>query len=206
MFYELEHPDEVFTFGDVVKGLVCASSVIDSPNVGAIDYKIDVIQSGYFVIMTPCCSIGEQSLLLSPLRRVNSSWFNNPYFAEDLTHINTQMTMQQALPPEGWRKLTYREQQERSEAGPIYRYLEYFIYAPNERILGYFDEKTGRNIGHYMIDFRRIHRAGCKEVQGGTQVPINAKVLQLSVETRGNLKDKLCYYFSRTPDEDLCRA
>ena len=57
-------------------------------------------------------------------------------------------------------------------------------------------------VSHYMVDFRMIHRIESKSIGKGAGVPIDAKVLQLSVPARQSLREKLAHYFGRRPDED----
>jgi len=53
-----------------------------------------------------------------------------------------------------------------------------------------------------MLDFRRIYRVECEKVANPKQAPLETKILELSVVTRGELRDKLADYFGRIPDED----
>jgi hypothetical protein len=54
-----------------------------------------------------------------------------------------------------------------------------------------------------MIDFRRICRIECNEIVTPEQAPLKTKVLQISIETRRELRDKLTWYFGRVPEEDM---
>jgi len=57
--------------------------------------------------------------------------------------------------------------------------------------------------GYYMLDFRRICRIECNKVVKPEQAPLEPKVLQISIETRGELREKLAWYFGRIPKEDM---
>ena len=78
-----------------------------------------------------------------------------------------------------------------------------FVYAPHGLLPRYIiDPKKGRaETGYYMVDFRRTCRVECATVTR-KQPPVGAKVLQLSIDARGVLRDKLADFFGRVPRED----
>jgi hypothetical protein len=205
MFYESE-PQAVLRFGDVVRGYVLSAPQIDSPNTSPpVRYRVEVHNPKFAVIMSPCCSIGDHTLAISPLIEVLPLFFRNPYFANDLTNINRHMSRENAVSPGKWAKLSMEEKQQRMAAGDAYALLDYFIYAPHGFLPTYTvkdKDEEGREVGHYMIDFRRICRIECNKIEKSEQAPLGTKVLQISIETRGELRDKLAYYFGRTPEED----
>ncbi len=85
-----------------------------------------------------------------------------------------------------------------------YAFLELFVYAPHALLPEY--DIRGRNVAarvcYYMINFRRIYRVECDQVVNPKQVPLAAKRLQLSVEARCELRNKMAYYFGRPAEED----
>jgi hypothetical protein len=143
--------------------------------------------------------------LLSPLKPILRKWLGNPYFVEDLTRINRPMTAQQTLSPEEWARLSEPEKQERLDfSKPAFALVEYFVYEQHPLLLAYDHnwKRESRRIGHYMIDFRKLHKVDCPKIKSATECPMDAKVLQLSIDTRTQLRDKIAYYFGRTPEED----
>ena len=77
-----------------------------------------------------------------------------------------------------------------------------FVYAPHDLLPRYVDpKKGGPEMGYYMVDFRRTCRVECAAVTR-QQSPVEAKVLQLSIDARGALRDKVADFFGRVPRED----
>jgi hypothetical protein len=204
MFYESE-PQAVLRFGDVVRGYVVSAPQIDSPGTSPpVRYRVEVHSPTFAVIMSPCCSIGEHTLAISPLIEVLPQFFRNPYFANDLTNINRPMSAEKAVWPEKWAELSPEEKQEKMSGADAYALLHYFIYAPDDHLPTYtLKGQEGPEIGYYMIDFRRICRIECNKIVKPEQAPLETKVLQVSRETRKGLRDKLAWYFGRTPSEDM---
>jgi hypothetical protein len=206
MFYESK-PQSALRFGDVVRGYVWSSPQIDSPDANPpVRYRVEVHSPTFAVVMSPCCSIREHVLAISPLIEVLPPFFRNPYFASDLTNINRTMSPEKAISPGRWAKLSPEEQQERLAVGNVYAFGEYFIYAPHDLLSTYTMKDKGqedREVGHHMIDFRRICRIECNEIVTPEQAPLKTKVLQISIETRRELRDKLTWYFGRVPEEDM---
>ncbi|MBN1508459.1 MAG: hypothetical protein JW955_16540 [Sedimentisphaerales bacterium] len=205
MFYESE-PEDVLRFGDVVRGYVLSTPRIDSPGISPpVRYRVEVHSPMFAVIMSPCCSIGDGTLAISPLIEVLPGFFKNPYFVYDLTNINRRMSPDKAVAPDIWGGLPESERQGRLSAGDAYALVEYFIYAPHDFLPKYTVNRKGGPIqtGYYMLDFRRIYRIECDKVANAKQAPLEPRLLQISIETRGELRDKLAWYFGRTPKEDM---
>jgi len=205
MFYESE-PQAVLRFGDVVRGYVLSAPQIDSPGTSPpVRYRVEVHSPMFAVIMSPCCSIGEHTLAISPLDEVPPQFFRNPYFANDLTNINRPMSAEKAVWPDKWATFSSEEKQERMAEGDAYALVEHFVYAPHDLLPTYPVKGPGgpRETGYYTVDFRRICRIECNKIVKPDQAPLETKVLQISIETRGELRDKLAWYFGRTPKEDM---
>ena len=209
MFYA-EETDNYLRFGDVVRGYILPNTTIKEPILSfkseSHNYTIDV-EMPYSVVLTPCCSIGESMISLTPLIKVRSNFFNNPYFAEDLTRINRLMKPQQSLSPDELEKFSPEEKQRSLEKKINYALLNYFIYEENERFKKYTLRK--REIRYYMINFKNIYTMKCamikrpKELKPEDAPIIESKVLQLSIQARSELRDKIAYYYSRIPEEDV---
>lgn len=205
MFYQ-KQIGSAFRFGDVVRGYIATTPGLKQPILSTTDdrYNIDIYLPTYNVIITPCCSIGEKMISLTPLIGVRNSFFTNPYFKEGLTRINRKMEPQQAIPPDAWQKLSYEEKQRRLQEGHSYAFLEFFIYEGDELFPKYIVNRKEGDIetNYYMIDFRNTYKLNCEAIITPKNVPIMSKCLQLSLRTRSELRDKLAYYYGRTPKED----
>ncbi|NLX06906.1 MAG: hypothetical protein GXY33_17350 [Phycisphaerae bacterium] len=205
-FYE-EHPDRAFRLGDVLTGFVLCNVSMASPlgrDTRHYKYDINVVRPEYVVVLTPCCSIGDRMLTVSPLADINPTFLKNGYLGEDLTRVNREMMPEQAVPQDIWHKLPEKERQKRLQIGKGYAFVEQFVYEPHGLLPEYqLDTPKGKiRSSFYMIDFRRAYRVECDKVIGANDVPIAAKLLQVSVAVREELRRKLAKYFSRRPKED----
>jgi len=207
MFYR-EEMDDAFRFGDVLRGYILTTPDIEEPILVPSKihegYKIEVGLPLFSVVISPCCSIGEKKISLAPLIQVRNSFFDNPYFAEDLTKINRTMNPQEATPPNVWVSLPLEEKQRRLEEGPGYAFLEFFIYERNILFPEYPVHRRQGDIKtrYYMIDFRDIYKINCQKIITPEDSPLNSKCLQLSIDARSDLRDKIVKYYSREPVED----
>lgn len=208
MFYA-EKTDNYLRFGDVVRGYILPNTTIKEPILSikseSHNYTIDV-EMPYSVVLTPCCSIGESTISLTPLIKVRSNFFKNPYFAEDLTRINRKMEPQQAYSPNEWEKFSIEEQQRYLAEKINYALLNLFIYEENETFKKYTLRK--REITYYMINFKDIYTMKCAMIKRPEELKpedapiIESKILQLSIQARSELRDKIVFYYSRIPEED----
>lgn len=202
MFYQ-EEMDNALRFGDVLKGFVLASPIIEEPgSVGT--YEIAIKLPSYCVVLSPCCSIGHRVIALSPLIEIRPSFFDNSYFEEDLTRINRKMEPQQAVPPHTWEKFSPEVKQERLKEGYGYALFDVFIYEKHDLLSKYTVNRRQGNIetNYYMIDFKNIHKTRCDKIISAKDSPLDSKCLQLSIQTRSELRDKIAYYYARIPKED----
>lgn len=207
MFYE-QKCDNSLRFGDVIRGYININTTIKAPildqkclNEG---YTLDIGLPEFCVVLTPCCSIGNETISLTPLIKVPKSFLSNPYFAEDLTHINRRMMPQQTIPPTTWESFSNSEKEDRLKEGFVYAYLWLFIYKENDLFMPYtINTKEGKiETKYYMIDFRNIYKINCNKIISPEKSPLESKCLQLSIQTRSELRDKISYYFGRPPEED----
>jgi len=208
MFYA-EEKSAALRFGDVLRGYFSTTPVIKEPMLEKTirAYNIDVDFPPFSVIMDPCCEIGKKMISLTPLIPVRGSFFANPYLAEDLTRVNRKMLPQQAIPPHAWEQLTAEQKQERLAVGLEYAFLSLFIYEKHDLLPKYtVHRKEGpTETNCYMVDFRNIHRLCCDKIISPEDAPLESKVLELSIETRKELRDKVASYYGRVPAEDQVR-
>ena len=206
MFYE-RHPHNMLRFGDILEGFILSSTSVKSPEDAKKkkQYHIEVRNPDYVVVLSPCCSIGDKTLALSPLVSVLPGFFNNPYLREDLTRVNRKMEPEQSVPPDVWKTMSDEDKASRFKGKrKAYAFLETFVYEKHDLLKTYSVHRQAGNIetNYYMLDFRRIYRVECDKVANPKQAPLETKILELSVVTRGELRDKLADYFGRIPDED----
>ncbi len=206
-FYQ-DQPDEALRFGDVVRGFPLSAAHIDQPADARVlaEFQIDLAQPEFGVVMTPCCSIGHKTLLLTPLLPVRPTFYRNPYLAEDLLRVNRPMTPEQSVPPAEWEKMPPSDRERRFDmAKPeSLAFVDLFVYAPHALLPRYdIDSRQGRReTGFYMIDFRQTCHVKCDSVANAKQAPLSARRLQLSVSARGDLRDKVAAFYARVPRED----
>jgi len=203
MFFQEEIQKEL-RFGDVLKGYILTSSNIVEPNFYS-DFKIDVKLPDFCVVLSPCCSIGNKIISLSPLIQVYSGFFDNPYLKEDLTRINREMESEQSVPPHVWEGFPPEEKERRLKTGKTLASVELFIYKENELFPEYTvprrDEEDFKT-RYYMIDFRNIYNLNCEKIVNTKDFPLESKCLQLTIDTRSELRYKIANYYSRVPKED----
>ena len=208
LFYQ-EKIDEGFRFGDVLKGFVSSTPTISDPLLKPShgDYTIEVSKPSYCAIISPCCSISDKIISLSPLIPIRNSFFKNPYFAEDLTRINRRLTEPKfAFPPHVWEQMPDGKKEEHLLKGSSYTLVDLFIYKEHEIFPEYEVHMKGADnikTKYYMIDFRNTFKVNCSKIKDPKNVPNEAKCLQLTIESRRELREKISQYYGRVPDEDL---
>lgn len=202
MFYQ-ERMDKALRFGDVLKGYILAASNIEEPNLNK-NYTIDINLPAFCVVLSPCCSIGEKTISLSPLIELRGSFFDNPYLAEDLTRINRKMEPQQSVSPQVWENFPPEEKRKRLEVGSAHAFVELFVYEKNDLFPKYIINRRNGNIetNYYVIDFRNTYKLSCGKIRTPEDSPLESKCLQLSIQTRSELRDKIADYYARVPKED----
>ena len=190
-----------------MQGYCHTTAVIEKP---ALDgrfnkYDITVDFPLFSVLMSPCCQIERGTIALSPLIPIRNAFFDNPYLADDLTRINRRMTPQQSVPPKAWEDMEPEERQKREAKGLEYAFPYLFVFEKNTKLPVYTLERRKENIdtGYYMVDFKNITKLTCDKIMTPEKAPLESKILELSVETRKELGDKLASYYGTLAPEDL---
>jgi hypothetical protein len=201
MFYENQNVDPILRFGDIIEGFQLLKPVHDNFDSDKLNFHIEVENIDFFVVTTPCCSIERKTLSIAPLKKIRNSFFQNSFFAEDLTRINQVIPPEKSIPEFAWINLSNEEKERRIGIGPSYAFIDLFIYESSEFLPKYdLNSKDGNfTTGYYMLDFKEIFVINSKLIARGKSIP---KVLQLSIETRNDLRTKLSKYFNRVPEED----
>jgi hypothetical protein len=206
MFY-MKTPSKALRFGDVLQGYCHTTAVLEKP---ALDrrfnkYDIAIDFPLFSVLMSPCCQIERGTIALSPLVPIRPSFFANPYLAEDLTRINRMMTPQQAVPPKAWAAMDSKERQKREAKKIEYAFPYLYVFEKNAKFPVYTLKRGNENIetGYYMVDFKNTTKLICDIIKSPEEAPLDSKILELSVETRKELGDKLASYYGTLAPEDL---
>ena len=211
MFYEPTN-SKILRLGDVVKGYLSTKTKIKQPflsieNSIYHNYTVNFEVPSSSVVLTPCCSIGEYNMIcISPLIELKKDFFKNPYLVDDFTRINREIEPDKAYAPDDWQKRPPEEQQEILARGKAYMEYYLFIYAPNDYFPAY--ERRGQQTQFYMVDFRNIQTLRCDLIKSREHTSeedtniLASKCLQLSIQTREELRMKLSHYFGRRPAED----
>ena len=205
-FY-LDSPTNDLRLGDVVTGFPVATPSAHDKEAQqrAVSWSIRADRPNFLVILTPCCSIEDKSLLLAPLTFIRSTFLKNPWWTEDLSRLNRKMPYDKSIPPEHLKNLSEAQRLEREASGDQYALGECFVYSPHA-ILGEYTLPTKPptgGIGHYMVDFKSVFRLECDFITRPAKAPAGTKLLELSVRSRTELREKLAHFFSRPAKEDL---
>lgn len=222
-------------FGDVVKGYPLVVPRIERPLIDFKNepYSIDVQFPQFAVVLDPCCEIGKGMISLSPLEEVVSSFWDISYLVNDMTLVNIEGMANDLVHPMVWNKFTDPQKIKALVSVPAYGYTPYFVYEGNpifpdyrikreskfreildtETKLPKYEisrESTIYQTRHRMLCFKNIHKVGCQKIFGSekpTDEDIQKSiVLQLSIKTRNQLRDKMAYYFGNKPKEDKIEA
>jgi hypothetical protein len=197
---------DALRLGDILTGLITTTPNLPRPITERIEnFKIEVNGQKYWANLTPCCSTGENTLMLCPLVQVIRAWFKNPYWANNLLMINDRMKPEESVSPETWKSFTPEEQVKRIQVGPGYALPDYFVYDAN-RLFEEYAITVGEattTVCNYIIDFRRIRAIKVDGIGGGTKYPKGIKVLELAPQARKGLRNKVAEFFARVPEEDL---
>lgn len=209
MFYQEEIDRKLLRFGDVLKGYIAADITIIEPVLSmkseCHDYKVEIELPDYSVVLTPCCSIGDNVITLAPLIKLRSDFFKNPHFVEDFTIINRAIDPEKSYGPAEWDKLSPENIEYLKMQGKIYTLVYLFIYEENDLFQKY--NMRGHETNYYMIDFKKTYKLKCSLIKRPEKTPedsliLQSKCLQLSIQARSELRDKMSYYYGRTPEED----
>jgi len=230
-FYQ-DSVEKKLRFGDVLKGYLLTTPMISKPlGENAKDpYDIEVCVPEFSVVLDPCCHIGEGSISLTPLIEVPPHFWDTSCLAEDMTRINRIAMPKDLMHPAAWNKISVEERRISMNATPEYGHKHYFIYEENPQFHKYpvlreiryhevidpsnqlpkYEEKIEQytiTTGLYMIDFKNIYHLNCERIfpsrREADEEILKSVVLQLSVKTRSELRDKMADYFGKPPDEDL---
>ena len=85
MVFYMDGPYERLRFGDILKDFLTISITINDPvpELQKAKAKFE-ISADHYVLMSPCCSIEDNIIMLCPLIPIKPVYLKNPYFADDM--------------------------------------------------------------------------------------------------------------------------
>lgn len=226
MFYSASIDDKL-RFGDVVKGYLSAIPKLSKPFGNA---SIEIQIPLYSVVLDPCCEIGSGMISLSPLEEISPQFLDIPYLSKNMTLLNSKATAKDFFHPATWNKLPDEKKTEALIATADYGWKPNFVYEGNplfpeytiERPIKYNEVKDPTSklprydlikqpytvrIRDRMMSFKTVYRVNCQSIvkpeKTTDETVLGSIVLQLSVETRQLLREKMASYFGKPPPEDL---
>ncbi len=191
-------------FGDVIIGAVLSAPNFDLDSDPPSRFRLKVQQPDYAAILTPCCSIESNTVLLAPLEQIPKNWLKYSHWNNEFTIINDPQLAEKALGTKKWKELGVKRKTELLQQGLSYIQDAHFVYAPSDNLPSYtFTYKDqDYQLSHYYIDFKNIFRIESSAFKRDEPLPMGTKKLQLSIETRNSLRSKLVHYFKRQARED----
>lgn len=206
MFYENTFSDTL-RFGDVLKNVFIYPFSYDSvDNLNKIDVNIKKVK--FCVVLTPCCSMNKTKILVSPLTKLSKKFTQNEYFRDDFTNVNREMEPKKSVSKNAWEHMGENDRAKLIGRGFSYAFLNLFVYAENDFFKE--EEYNDKTLGEVksrclMIDFGNIFQVNCDEITNSSQYPKDLKILELSADTRKELREKLSDFYSRPTTEDLAK-
>ncbi len=209
MFYCKKFNPKELRFGDVIVGQHLYSLDLNDKS-SVKDFKLKVNLHKYDVVLTPCCSIRDNNIIVTPLIPIQTKFFLNPFFEEDLLRINKINKPHNYIPPQEWERKSDEEKNEISAREECYTLTDLFIYDRNDLFDSYplvkynpqTNEKTKIYTNYYMIDFKNVYNIKLDTNNKSDNYLTKSKVLELSRETRIDLNHKLKAFY-RIAEEDL---
>ncbi|MBP8115220.1 MAG: hypothetical protein KAY50_07685 [Chitinophagaceae bacterium] len=201
-FIDESSHDVNLRLGDIINGFAHIVPSFDDFFTNGHEYRLDVRPQKLFVVLTPCCSIEDKIITVVPLKDIRYSFYSNPYFKDDMTRINRPARKIDLLPPKQAENISAEERANLELAEPVYGFGELFIYGEHPKLPLYqikYKTNTPISTKYYMIDFKDAFTVKSEKIVRGNKYP---KLLQLTIASRGELRNKLAAYYSRVPEED----
>jgi hypothetical protein len=215
MFYLEEMNPNMLRQGDIISGYIRTSIYIKNPimNENLQDYKYELKSEipQYSGIVSQCCDIENETAQLAPLRKINKKMFQNPELIKNPIKLNEKIEKIDLLHPTTVKYLKENKKENYEniiQDGKKYQFNSFFFYQSSETFPEYSIEfeqtEETINTRAYYIDFREIYQINCKQIQRknfGKDI-LGSKVLELTIEGRNQLRQKLNNFFCRIPEED----
>jgi hypothetical protein len=200
IFYE-DTPSRVIRQGDVIQGLPMLNpSIKGDPLSSALqEYQIEVSVC-LCAVITPCCSIEEGQIALSPLRPLEARFVKNEFFKENPLLMNVKVDAEHSMGPAMWETLSAGEKANRLAIGKAYCWRNLFTYDESPLFSQY--TLRGKKMRNQYIDFRKTFFVKWDQIKRDWESATQIKLAELSVEARASMREKLTSYYERVPDED----
>lgn len=202
-YLDLEDFDNNLRLGDIIDGFSYFMPEFEDFVNKKTDFKIEVKVIQYFAVLTPCCSIEDKVIILVPLKKLDANLLKNPYYEEDFTRINRPFSPKFSIPPDIWKdRLTDEKRNEILQQEPTYQFMEKFVFGEHEKLDQYtlsFKNTKSISTKYYWVDFKDAFTISCNKIQRGNSYE---KLLQLKINKRHELREKLAWFYSRIPIED----
>lgn len=224
--------EDKLRFGDVVKGYLCAIPKVVKPftNNNAESYSIQIDNPIFSVVLDPCCEVGSGIISLAPLEQVNSRLWDIAFLAKDMTLLNIPGNAKNLMHPSTWNKLSEEEKKSAMQEADKFGHTPFFVYSGNPLFPEYtiirenmYTETidTVTQLPTYGVtkqqvsfvtkkrtrNFKNIFRVNCDKIVTADkpldEIIKQSIVLQLSIKTRNQLREKLSNYFGKRPAEDV---
>lgn len=201
MSFYCASPSNLLRQGDIVSGLPILHPTLQGASASDAlkGYKIEVKVCPCAVI-TPCCSIEDEQVVLSPLHQLESRFIKNEFFRADPLMINCKVEPEQSTGARAWEGLLPDEKVKRLAEGKAFAWLYLFVFDAHPLLQTY--TLKGKETGFYCVDFRRTFAIKWDQIRRGNDAASGIKLLELGVEARATFREKLTAYFERTPEED----
>ena len=213
MFYEEKFDITNLRFGDVLQGFITTVPFIENPlndsSLKNYKYRIESKIPEFSVVMTPCCSIGENTISLVPLQRITSDIYRNlsDDVLNDFAILNSEVKSIDVISPFNWEFLSPDQKEEKEAEGKGWVFLDRFFYKGFDLFEEYeiTVRKESKIIKDYLIDFKEVYQIRCNKIiyQKIDNDILSTKCLELTIEIRDKLRKKLANYYGRVPDEDI---
>ena len=213
MFYEERINANNLRFGDVVQGFIETIPHIENPLSNSVlkgyEYKVETRIPEFSVIITPCCSIKDNTVCLTPLERITSDIYRNlnEEIIKDFTILNTEVEQEDIISSFNWNLLSDDEKRKKKNEGKALVFIDKYFYKSHDFFEKYEIHLRGEEffIDDYVIDFKDTFRIKCNKIiyqKVHTDI-LSAKSLELSKKARNDFRIKLSSYYARIPDEDI---
>jgi hypothetical protein len=202
-FYENKNVDQNLRFGDIIIGGQFLTMSNDKLPMDSKSYQINIDHSDFYCVLTPCCSIEKKLIVVSPLEHIQQSYYSNSFLADDLSRINGIIAPENSIPTKAWENMRPEEKQRMMASGPAYMLIDKFIFPPDDALGEY--EVNSKNLGkfntgYFQISFKNTLSIRSAAFDRNKSYP---KILQMSIPSRTSLREKIGYFYSRIPEEDI---
>ena len=144
-------------------------------------------------------------ITLCPLLQMSWGILANPDLKGRWTDINRKIQPWIALPIRQRENTSPEKKAEYLSRPPAFAYYSLFIYAGHDLLPTYTlvsKKQDDITTNWYLIDFKNAYELQCPKIVKPDNSPLESKVLQVSDQTREDLRRKIAAYYARVPNEE----